>query len=280
LSDGTIKWYDARWVGVADDNGQNIGFILAFNDITERKHAELERERITADLVQRNKDLEQFTYIVSHNLRAPVANIMGLSNVLNNIEFSEHENDQIKAALSSSIHALDNMIVDLNHILQVSSRGNERSEVVSFGELMVDVMVSLSNIIDRERASVHLNFNAADKMMAIKSYMHSVFYNLVSNAIKYHRHDVAPSLNIYSRINDDKVQIVFKDNGKGIEERNMKELFGLYKRFDPNVEGKGMGLFMIKIQVESMGGSIDVESEYGIGSTFIVEFPASKLVSK
>ena len=67
--------------------------------------------------------------------------------------------------------------------------------------------------------------------------------------------------------------IRFQDNGKGIEEKNLKNLFGLYKRFDTNIDGKGMGLFMVKMQVESMGGSINVESEPGKGSAFIVEFP-------
>lgn len=280
LSDGTIKWYDAKWVGVADDNGHNIGFILAFNDITERKLAELERERMTADLVQRNKDLEQFTYIVSHNLRAPVANIMGLSNLLNSTGEDEQENGQIKASLAASIHALDSMIVDLNHILQVSSRASERLEVVVFDDLVKDVIISLYEVIEIEGAIIHYDFKAAAKMMAVKGYMRSVFYNLMSNGIKYRRGSEAPVLNIYARRNSDTVEIVFKDNGKGIEDINLKDLFGLYKRFDSNVDGKGMGLFMTKMQIEAMGGSIDVESEPGKGSIFIVTFSDTKLVSK
>jgi PAS domain S-box-containing protein len=281
LSDGTIKWFDAKWVGVADDNGHNIGFILAFNDITERKIAELERERITADLVQRNNDLEQFTYIVSHNLRAPVANIMGLSNLLNSVgEDDKLANERIKASLATSIHALDNMIVDLNRILQVSSRANERQEVVVFDDVMKDVMNGLHDIIEGEHVVINCDFKTAAKMMAVKSYMHSIFYNLVSNSIKYRRSEESPSLDIYTRRNSNGVEIVFKDNGKGIEERNLTDLFGLYKRFDSNVDGKGVGLFMTKMQIEAMGGSIDVESEPGVGSIFIVAFPDTKLVPK
>src|SRR5581483_1658617 len=188
---GTIRWYDARWVGVGNEHNENIGFILAFDDITERKLSELERDRITADLVQRNKDLEQFTYIVSHNLRAPVANIMGLSNMLNSYDFDISENAEIKSSLATSISILDNIIIDLNQILQVSSRVNERSEVVSLQQLVGDIMLSLQNVIDTENATVHYNFNAGNQIVAIKSYMHSIFYNLILNAIKYRRPDVA-----------------------------------------------------------------------------------------
>src|SRR3569833_2720261 len=70
LADGSEKWYDVRWAGITGEDEENMGYVLAFKDITERKLSDMERVRVTYDLVQRNKDLEQFTYIVSHNLRA------------------------------------------------------------------------------------------------------------------------------------------------------------------------------------------------------------------
>ena len=276
LKDGSVKWYDVRWAGVANEQRENIGFLVAFKDITERKISDMERDRMTADLVQRNKDLEQFTYIVSHNLRAPVANIMGLSNMLNSFDFDINENQEIKTALSTSINLLDNMIMDLNHILQVSSHVNERSEEVSFQALVEGIILSLRHIIESEHVIVNYNFNAIDELVAIKSYMHSIFYNLILNAIKYRRLNVDPVITIFTRENDGKVEIIVRDNGKGIEGKNFKHLFGLYKRFDTTVEGKGMGLFMVKMQVESMGGKISVESEPGEGTLFKLEFPLVK----
>lgn len=273
LADGTTKWYDVKWVGVSDAKNTHIGFILALKDINERKLFDLERDRITTDLVQRNKDLEQFTYIVSHNLRAPVANIMGLSNMLNNFDFDISENQEIKTALSTSITALDNMIMDLNQILQVSSRGNERIETILFRFLIEDVLLSLRHIIDSENATVKYNFDEADKILAIKSYMHSIFYNLILNGIKYRKPGADPIVSIVTRAFGDKIEIVFRDNGRGIEEKNLKNLFGLYKRFDTTVEGKGMGLFMVKMQVETMGGNISAESKPGVGTIFRLEFP-------
>lgn len=273
LKDGTFKWYEIRWVGVANDENENIGFILAFNNITERKISDLERDRITADLVQRNRDLEQFTYIVSHNLRSPVANILGMSNLINSADFDINEHQEVKTGLATSINTLDQMIMDLNQILQVTGNVNEKREEVSFRYLVENINLNLRDLIKSENVTVTYNFNAVQGIKTIKSYMHSIFYNMILNAIKYKRPHVDPSISIFTRKNEGKLEILFKDNGKGINEKNLKNLFGLYKRFDTSVEGKGMGLFMVKIQVETLGGKISVQSEPGAGTTFKVEFP-------
>lgn len=276
LKDGSVKWYEVRWVGVANEKKTNIGFILAYKDITERKIADLERERMTADLVQRNGDLEQFTYIVSHNFRAPVANIMGLTNMLNSLDLDINENQEVKTALAASINNLDQIIMDMNHILQVSTRINDKTEVVSFRQLIEDINLSLNNLMQNENVKVTFNFDEAGSFITIKSYMHSIFYNLILNGIKYKRPDADPVISITTRKYDNKLEILFKDNGKGIDEKNFKNLFGLYRRFDTSVEGKGMGLFMVKMQVENMGGKIVVQSKPGQGTTFKVEFPDSR----
>ena len=95
-------------------------------------------------------------------------------------------------------------------------------------------------------------------MITLKSYMHSIFYNLISNSLKYRKPDIAPVIEIRSRKLDDRIELYFKDNGIGIDmEKNGDMLFGLYKRFNQHIaEGKGMGLFMVKTQVETIGGKI------------------------
>jgi signal transduction histidine kinase len=134
--------------------------------------------------------------------------------------------------------------------------------------------------MQNENVKVTFNFDEADSFITIKSYMHSIFYNLILNGIKYKRPDVDPVISITTRKNDNKLEILFKDNGKGIEEKNFKNLFGLYRRFDTSVEGMGMGLFMVKMQVENMGGKISVQSKPGQGTTFKVEFQHSRYGAK
>jgi len=188
-------------------------------------------------------------------------------------DMDDTEYEEIKRALHTAITALDSTIIDLNHILEVSSKANERSEQVSFRSLIADITVSLNHLIESERAIISYHFNEIEEMAGIKSYLYSIFYNLILNGIKYRRPGIDPIITISGYKTDTGIVIRFQDNGKGIEEKNLKNLFGLYKRFDTNIDGKGMGLFMVKMQVESMGGSINVESEPGKGSAFIVEFP-------
>jgi PAS domain S-box-containing protein len=278
--DGLVKWYEVRWVGVANDKNVNMGFILAFNDITERKIADLEKDRMTTDLVQRSKDLEQFTYIVSHNLRAPVANILGLSNMLNHFDFNFSESRSVLSALETSINILDRTIIDLNHILEMRSNVHEQNEIVSFQLLVADISLSLNNLIKKENVTINTDFNATDSVISIKSYMYSIFYNIIVNSIKYRQPDKDPVIAILTIKKADKLEILFKDNGRGIDERNLKNVFGLYKRFDTTVEGKGMGLFMVKTQVESLGGRISLQSEPRKGTTFKLDFPDIKYVQK
>jgi signal transduction histidine kinase len=278
--DGTIMYMRTQFEFELNPKGEPI-YINGFNqDVTRSKLAQLEIQKnieelnkITIDLVKRNNDLEQFTYIVSHNLRAPVANIIGLSDLLNTPGGDVDEEQEVKSALATSVGILDQTIIDLNHILQIGTQINEKNEAVLFQALVEDIMESLNTAIQKENVTMNLDFAAAGNMITIKSYMYSIFYNLIINSIKFNRPGVAPIISILTRCNGNELEISFKDNGKGIKEKDLKSVFGLYKRFDTDVEGKGMGLFMVKKQVETLGGKISVQSEYGAGTAFIIEFP-------
>ena len=111
-----LEWYDVSWMGVVTDTGNTIGYILTLKDITGKKQADIEREKITADLVKRNADLEQFAYIISHNLRLPVANIIGLTDLLNNMDIKDKDDKEVLKALSASISNLDSIVHDLNNV--------------------------------------------------------------------------------------------------------------------------------------------------------------------
>ena len=278
LKDGSIKWYEVKWIGVANEKNIHIGFIFALKNITERKISDIERDKITSDLVQRNTDLEQFTYIVSHNLRAPVANILGLSNMLNTIDFDADETVEVKSALATSINILDQVILDINHILQTRNQIDEQNEEISLPVLVEDITLSLKSLTKNETISITFDFNNVHKIITLKTYIYSIFYNLILNSIKYKRQGIDPNIWISATENEGKLEIVFRDNGKGIGEKDLKNIFGLYKRFDTSVEGKGMGLFMVKMHVEALGGKISVQSELGAGTTFKLIFDDIKYV--
>lgn len=271
---GGKEWFDVRWVGISDRKNQNVGIILTLKNITEKKIADMEREKITADLIQRNKDLEQFTYIVSHNLRAPVANIKGLADLLTIADFQDNDAQETVEALGLSVGKLDNVIIDLNNILQTANRVNEKVELVSLPGLVEEVCAGLKPVIIQNKVIIQSDFRNIGQIFTVKSYLYSIFHNMITNSIKYRQQKFDPVILIQTALKGEYIEITFRDNGKGIDlQRYGQHIFGLYKRFDLSVDGKGMGLFMVKTQVESLGGNISVVSEVGKGTTFMILLP-------
>lgn len=246
---------------------------LSVIDISDRKNAEAERDKITSDLFNRNKDLEQFTYIVSHNLRAPVANILGFSEELKRSDISSEEKNILENELHESVKRLDTVILDLNDILNVATTIKEKREEVFFSNIVHFIKSEIKNLIENNEVEIITDFAEAPGFTTIKSYIHSIFYNLISNSIKYRQADKKPVIEISSKKIGKKLILKFTDNGTGIDLKARKDqIFGLYKRFHHNIEGKGIGLFMIKSQVTALGGNINIESAINKGTTFTIEF--------
>jgi len=276
LSDRRMIKKDGSFVEV-EANVKKIdhNHIMAIaRDITERKAMESERFKIINDLLQRNRDLEQFAYIVSHNLRAPVTNIIGITGYLQETEMKPEEREEMNHGLRTSVYQLDTVIKDLNNILQMKHREiSEKKEKVQFSKLLEDIKLSITKLIEEEQVIFITDFNDVDKIMTIKSYLHSIFYNLISNSIKYKQHNSAPVIEIKSKISENKIELIFKDNGLGIDvDKKGDQIFGLYKRFHTHAEGKGIGLYMVKTQVETLGGKISINSKINQGTEFRVVF--------
>jgi PAS domain S-box-containing protein len=249
------------------------GLSIFFKDITERKFGEIERAKMVSDILKRNNDLEQFSYIISHNLRAPVANIIGLAEELARDQILRGENNLLTEYLVSSTKKLDTVIIDLNAILHVKREFIENKETIILSRLLEEVLTNIPNLIRDPKVKFITDFSAGDELWALKSFMHSIFYNLISNSIKYRQSGFNPVIEIKSERIGDKLIVSFTDNGIGIDlVKNKGQVFGLYKRFHNHVEGNGMGLFMVKTQIETLGGSISVESEVNRGTVFRLEF--------
>ena len=256
------------------DGGRHpIRLFGIFQDITERKLAEMERTKMVSDIMQRNTELEQFGYIISHNLRAPVANIIGASEALNDPGLSTEDKEMLNNGINLSVTKLDNVVKDLNHILEVKSEITDTKEIVHFSTLADDIKRSIQNLIDKYNIKINYDFSQINEFLTLRAYLYSIFYNLISNSIKYRRQQIPCIIEIKSNLVKNKLELVFTDNGTGIDlEKNSGDVFGLYKRFHTDIEGKGMGLFMVKTQVETLGGKISVMSAENQGTEFKIEF--------
>ncbi|MBI1185699.1 PAS domain S-box protein [bacterium] len=274
-SDPEESWAEISFYPLRID-GKIEGTACYLRNITDKKKAEQERDRMIDEIIQRNKNFEQFAYIVSHNLRAPVANILGISRLLE-YELSAEDRKATQEALFKAVAHLDSVVIDLNKILQFGTRQTKQREKIRFSEITHTILESIENLVLEEKVQVQLDFEEIDEIESVRSYIHSVFFCLITNAIKYRREEVDTLLKITSEKTMKNVIIKFWDNGRGIDLTKYGEaIFGLYKRFHMHVEGKGLGLFMTKMQLEELGGNISVESEPNKYCIFTVTLPLKK----
>ena len=259
-----------------------LGYGLDITSIKESelaaKHSEEELRLANTKLQKNYSQLMQYSYIVSHNLRAPIANLVGLSSFFQ--DTGHEKNNMIIQHIKESSERIDEILKDLNSILAIKEELNQSFEEISLLNIIDQVKSDLKNEIEDSDASINLNFDRIDKINSIRSFIHSIFYNLMSNSIKYRDKNKKCIIAINASINDGIITIKFSDNGIGIDlTKNKDKVFGLYKRFHKDVaEGTGVGLHLIKEQIESLGGNIKIESALGEGTTFTIELNEIKYV--
>jgi signal transduction histidine kinase len=247
-------------------------------DITSIKESEIaakrseEQLRLANSKLQKNySQLMQYSYVVSHNLRAPIANLVGLSNFFDNSE--NEKNNTIVKHIKESSERIDAILRDLNSILAIREEVNQSMEKISLAKVLNEAKSDLKYEIEEANAIINSNIDDSFFINSINSFLHSIFYNLISNSLKYRDHSRDCNISIHVNFEDKSVTLTFADNGIGIDlEKYKDKVFGLYKRFHKDVaDGTGVGLHLIKEQIETLGGNINVKSELGKGTTFIVE---------
>lgn len=276
ISENQKYWVSVLIGPVYNAEGKITGAIKAIRDITYRIKAEQEKEILISDLLHKNNDLNQFTYIISHNLRAPISNILGLCTIVaDDKNIDKEEVKEISKLINISAKNLDRIIKDLSKVLTTSSNISYTKQPFYFSEVLEQALMLLKPEIDESKTHISWNIQKnAQTITTNKNFMDSIFYNLISNAIKYRNVNTVPEINISVSRVDKNILIHISDNGIGVDLKKHKDdIFKFYKRFHTHIDGKGMGLFMVKSQTVSMGGSITVESTVNKGTRFILSFP-------
>jgi signal transduction histidine kinase len=226
------------------------------------------------NLEVRNQELDQFSYMISHNLRSPVSSILGLSMLINKKDPADPFNNQVLEKLVNATKNLDAVVKDLNTILDVKDNQSIKIENVAVKEAL-EVSKNMLRL-DSEEAKATIDENIQiHSVLSSKPYLESIIYNLLSNSIKYRSPERACIIEFSTRVESGKFVLSVRDNGIGIRPENQAKIFEPYKRMSLQAEGKGLGLYMVKIQAEAMKGFISVESTENIGSTFSVHLPLS-----
>ncbi len=266
-------WVNFSMIPITNKDGEHSHWISIQRDVTEEKVRDKEREQLIRELTQNNKDLKQFSYITSHNLRAPLSNLTGLLNLLDDMIVEDLELKEILNGFSKSTHLLNETINDLVKVVIIKDNPSIEKEKVLIKEIFENVFNQLSFLISLHKPILKIDLEEVTILNINKSYLESIFLNLLTNSIKYRSENRQLRVSITSKVIEDNLILTFKDNGIGIDlQRNKDKIFGLYQRFHNHPDSKGLGLYLVKSQVEAMGGTITVESEIGKGTTFTIIF--------
>ena len=223
------------------------------------------------ELVQKTNRIEQFAYTISHNLRAPIARLIGLVNLLGSAK-SDDELRDLTDKTNISARELDRVVKDLSGIMQIQRLSTEVFNEIRFEDVLRKAKLVLEKEIMETGAQFEVNFEM-ETFFSLTPYVDNIFYNLISNSIKYRDPFRKPVIRISSK-NDNGVVIEFSDNGLGLDLGMYGEnFFGLYKRFHFHVDGRGIGLYLVKTQIEMLGGTISVSSVKNGGTFFTVRLP-------
>jgi PAS domain S-box-containing protein len=288
-ADGSYAYVNDSGILIRNEAGEAYRMIGAMHDITQRKEEELqlkslesekdkiayEREMLINELIKNNKELKQFSFITSHNLRAPLTNLIAISDMIESNKIEDAGTRELIEGFRTSTFKLNETLNDLIKILIIKDSSNQLLEPVYFKEVSGEVIASIQSILDKSGAVIVTDFKKADHVLYNRLYMESIFLNMLTNSIKYAKPNTVPEINIYSSMKNGLVQLVFKDNGIGFDMKTAKErIFGLYQKFHDHPDSKGIGLYLVHSQVTSLGGTIETDSKVGEGTTFTITFKA------
>jgi len=264
----------ARAIGkpMYNESKEIIGIRGVFQDIDDIKRKEIRLQKSVDIIAAQNSRLFNFAHIVSHNLRSHTSNLSLLVQLIEDIDDPKEKEELIKEVKTISSN-LNTTIEHLNEIVTVQTNNKQERVSVKFKDALKLVVNGISHVISNSNCQIRSDFSEVEAIDYIPAYLESILLNLLTNAIKYKHPDRDPIIIIKTYIDKGNKYLKVSDNGIGIDMTLFKDkVFGMYKTFHYNKDAVGIGLFLTKNQVESMDGTIDLESEVDIGTTFTIEF--------
>lgn len=226
-------------------------------------------------LTHTNAELDTFVYTASHDLKTPITNLGGLLNALREELPNECQAGPVAHILELMNDAVTRFQQTLEQLASIVRLQPERNGTsASLAEVVRDVLLDLAGTIIEAGAQVDVDVSACPSLPLSESNLRSVVYNLISNALKYRHPDRLARVWVRGQMRETAPVIEVQDNGLGLDLSQHRPLFGLFQRFHTHVDGSGVGLYMVKKMVENAGGTIGVQSQLGVGSTFTLVFPA------
>lgn len=267
--------------GIPEDMRPLFESISSFYDNFERDQKLVERVmdlssdelmQSNLELKKLNEEMDRFVYSTSHDLRAPLLSILGLLNIIES-ENTQYDIKGYLKLLRDSTVKLDRFISDIidysrNTRLEISCVEVDFSSLIDDSFKHLNYMPGCSTLLKLINIDEHAKLYSDDRRLSI------IFNNIISNAIKYQKPDIEDSyVNIEAEITQTELRVEIADNGIGIEEQYLKNIFDMFYRASPEAKGSGLGLYIVQETLEKLNGSIEVESAIGEGTKFTVVIP-------
>ncbi len=275
-----LRTYQITLVPIMDKDGKRVETVLnTAKDITEKQEVERELndhihelQELSGNLVNKNRQLQDFAHIVSHNLRSPMSNLISLMGIYEN-EKTQEQKDFLIKKIAEVTRSFSQTIDELTEVVKIRQDKGIEFHPNKFEDTVEHIKTILNTQIQLSNTTIICNFKECDSIRYPKVYLESILQNLITNSIKYRSKDRALIIEMTSKKLDDGILFICKDNGMGIDlKRFGDKIFGMNKTFHLNLDSRGMGLFITRNQIESLGGSISVESEPEKGAEFSIVF--------
>lgn len=256
---------------IGSDN-EIVGYLSVATDISKLKKVEREIKSLLHITNEQNERLRNFAHIVSHNLRSHSSGISGILNIIQR-DHPEIWKNELVEHLSIGAENLKKTVHDLTEIFKVNLSQDDTSDVNLY-DVLVKNIESLNMQIKQANIEIINKVHDGLKVKVIPAYLDSIVLNMITNAVKYRSEKRKSYLKIYTKEENNMVTIFFEDNGLGIDlKKHGDKLFDMYKTFHHHEDSRGLGLFITKNQIVSMGGNIEVESKVNDGTTFKITLP-------
>jgi len=272
-------YFEYNIIPLENKNGRVDFVLVIIKNITENKKKEeqlkntiKEMEVLSDQLVYQNKVLQDFAYITSHNLRSPIANFKALLQIYEIFQ-DEEEKKAVFEKIKSSTESLNKTINELTDTISIKGSLKKELEILDFQKELEGVKESLWIDVEESGATIAVDFSKAPSIVYPKIYLESIILNLLTNSMKYRSLERNLEIQVSTKMADGKIVLTWKDNGTGIDmEKHSKQLFGLKHTFHDREDSRGIGLYITRNQIESVGGTISAESKVNEGCTFIITF--------
>lgn len=271
--DKSIIYVSATIHSKFDKNNRPIRSIGVIQDISDRKIAEQKITEQNKKLQVLNRQLDQFVYSVSHDLRAPLTSVKGLLELLE-LEENEAQRKEYQQLLGTSLHRLDDFIQDIVSLSRNSRQAVESIDV-NFEEVFKEVIDTHRFSEDAENVKVHIDVMQTTPFLTDKKRLLIIVNNLYSNALRYHNPYIeSPTVCLKAEVHKEYAIIKIKDNGQGIDKKHQEHIFEMFYRANSHKSGSGLGLYIVKETLEKINGKIELDSVYGKGATFTIRIPS------